>query len=92
MTAAPLTRHPATIGESDLIRIEQALLAALLDPQPNHRNAVDHLLSDIDPAGTNSARRTRVQELLVAAVSDTHADRNRALDRLLADVAAAPPA
>ena len=77
---------PMTLGESDLRRLEVALLDALLDVQPDHANAVDRLLDDLD-----FAAREEVEQFLVAAVLDTHSDRNRALDRLLDDITRAKP-
>ena len=78
---------PMTLGETDLRRLEAALLDALLDVQPDHANAVDRLLDDPNFAGGE-----HVEQLLVAAVLDTHPDRNRALDRLLGDITHAKPA
>jgi len=84
------------LGEADLLRIERALLDALLDVHPNRMNALDHFLDDMDAAdGANddtasaaerdagNSRRKQVEELLLTAVLDTTSDRNRALDRLL---------
>jgi hypothetical protein len=82
--AAPVT----TLGESDLRRIEAALLDAILDVRPDRSNAVDRLLDD--PA-LSSDGREQVERLLVAAVMDTHPDRNRALDRLLDDIGGSGP-
>jgi hypothetical protein len=70
---------PLTLGETDLRRIEAALLDALLDVRHDRSNAVDLLLDD--PA--LSKGRAQVEQLLHAAVMDTGSDRNQALDRLL---------
>jgi hypothetical protein len=76
------------IAQSDLRRIEQALLDAILDVRPNDTNALDRLLSD--PKLTNGDRE-KVERFLAAAVMDTHFDRNRALDRLLGDTSDPQP-
>lgn len=77
---------PLTLGETDLRRLEAALLDAILDVRPDRTNAVDHLLSD--PAFTGGAQ---VEQFLVAAVLDTHPDRNRALDRILDEITKTAP-
>ena len=78
---------PMTLGETDLRRLEAALLDALLDVQPDHANAVDRLLDD-----PGFAAREDVEQFLLEAVLDTHSGRERALDRLLADITRARPA
>ena len=67
------------LGQSDLQRIEQALLDAILDVRPDNTNAVDELLNDPRFAGD----RAEVERFLAAAVMDTQSDRNRALDQIL---------
>lgn len=98
--AAPPAETNATLGEADLRRLEQAMLDAILDVQPNGSNALDRLLEEMDAADSahddtacmpdrdaGQSRRKQVQELLVAAVLDTApADRNRELDRLLGEM------
>ena len=76
-----------TIGESDLHRLERALLDAILDERADRGNAVDRLLSESNFAGD----RAQVEQLLAAAVMDTHPNRNQALDRLLGDIVQAEP-
>ena len=83
--AAPL---PMSLGESDLRRIEQALLDALLDVRPTDANALDRLLSD--PKFSHAGRED-VQRFLTAATMDNRSDRNRALDRLFGDASAPQP-
>ena len=87
----------SSIDAADLLRIERALLDAILDVHPHRTNALDRLLQDMDAAdGANddttsaadrdagTSRRKQVEALLVAAVLDTTpADRSRELDRLL---------
>ena len=75
------------LGQSDLQRIEQALLDALLDVRPNNANAVDDLLNDPKFSGD----RAEVERFLAAAVMDTNADRNRALDQILGNGIQSPP-
>lgn len=98
--AAPPAQPNATLGEADLRRLEQAMLDAILDVQPNGSNALDRLLEEMDTADSahddtastsdrdaGQSRRKQVQELLVAAVLDTTpVDRNRELDRLLGEM------
>jgi hypothetical protein len=81
VAVAPADSTPSTIPlrQSDLQRIEQALLDAILDVRPNNQNAVDELLNDPKFAGD----RAEVERLLAAAVMDTQPDRNRALDQIL---------
>ena len=76
-----------TLGESDLHRLEQALLDAILDEREDRGNAVDRLLSESNFAGD----RAHVEQLLAAAVMDNHPNRNQALDRLLGDLGQPAP-
>jgi hypothetical protein len=75
-----------TLGETDLLRLEAALLDSILDVRPDRSNAVDRLLSDPSFNGGE-----QVEELLLTAVLDTHPDRNRALDRILDEITATAP-
>ena len=84
--AAPAVEASPTLGDTDLRRLEAALLEALLDVRPDRTNAVDRLLDDPGFAGNEG-----VERLLHAAVMDTHPDRNRALDRLLDDMTRTKP-
>ena len=70
---------PLMLGETDLRRIEAALLDALLDVGHDRSNAVDRLLDDPELSGD----RAQVEQLLHAAVMDKGADRNRELDQIL---------
>ena len=94
--AIPSEEMASTLGETDLRRIEQALLDAILDVTPNRTNAVDRLLDDMaqadgadgdgssfDARDAGHSKRKQVEDLLAAAVLDNTSDRNRALDRLL---------
>lgn len=69
------------LGPSDLQRIEQALLAAILDVRPNNANAIDELLDD--PKFTGD--RAEVERFLTAAVLDTHSARSGGLDPMPCD-------
>jgi hypothetical protein len=87
--AAEVPANTATefqFGESDLLRIERALLDAILDVRADDANAVDQLLNDPKFAGD----RAEVERFLAAAVMDTHPSRNRELDQLLGEGATPP--
>jgi hypothetical protein len=75
------------LGRSELQRIEEALLDAILDVRPNNENAIDELLNDPKFAGD----RAEVERFLAAAVMDTQSDRSRALDQLLGNAAESVP-
>lgn len=85
---APATADASTrafhLGQSDLQRIEQALLDAF---RSNNTRAIDELLNDPTFAGD----RTEVERFLAAAVTDTQPDRNRALDQILGNGIQSPP-
>jgi hypothetical protein len=91
MPAAPAAPAASNVsfqlGQSDLQRIERALLDAILDVRADDANAVDELLNDPKFAGD----RTEVERFLAAAVMDTQSDRNRALDQILGDGSASAP-
>jgi hypothetical protein len=89
VAASPAVSNPSLpLRPSDLQRIEQALLDALLDVRPDNENAVDELLNDPRFAGD----RAEVERFLAAAVMDTQSDRNRALDQMLGEAGpSAPP-
>src|SRR5689334_13440097 len=78
---------PFQFGESDLIRIEQALLAAILDVRADHTNAVDQLLDDPKFSGD----RAEVERFLAAAVMDKQSGRSRTLEQILGDPAQSLP-
>jgi hypothetical protein len=88
---APAARSEADsslqLGQSDLQRIEQALLAAILDVRPDNANAIDDLLNDPEFTGDRAA----VERFLATAVLDTQSDRSRALDQILGDGIQSPP-
>ena len=75
------------LGQSDLQRIEKALLDAILDVRDDNENAIDELLNDPKFAGD----RAEVERFLAAAVMDRNSDRNRALEQILGDGIQAPP-
>jgi hypothetical protein len=91
--AAPVAPVPTgsnaafQLGQSDLQRIERALLDAILDVRRDDANAIDDLLNDPNFAGD----RTEVERFLAAAVMDTRSDRSRALDQMLCDGALVAP-
>ena len=78
----PTSQH---LHEADLLQIEHALLAALLDVSGERSNAIEQFLSRFQGS------RPDVEQLLVAAVSDTRSDRNRTLDNMLEQMTASRP-
>ena len=79
----PTSQH---LQEADLLQIEHALLAALLDVSGERSNAIEQFLNRFEGS------RPDVEQLLVTAVSDTQSGRTRALDRILTQVTTPAPA
>ena len=78
----PTSQH---LQEADLLQIEHALLAALLDVSGERSNAIEQFLSRFEGS------RPEVEQLLVAAVSDTESGRSRTLDHLLDQMTTSAP-
>ena len=78
----PTSQH---LQEADLLQIEHALLAALLDVSGERSNAIEQFLNRFEGS------RPDVEQLLATAVSDTHSGRNRTLDNLLDQMTTSAP-
>jgi hypothetical protein len=78
----PTSQH---LQEADLLQIEHALLAALLDVSGERSNAIEQFLSRFEGS------RPEVEQLLVAAVSDTESGRSRTLDHMLHQLTTSAP-
>ena len=78
----PKSEH---LQEADLLQIEHALLAALLDVSGERSNAIEEFLSRFEGS------RPDVEQLLVTAVSDTQSGRSRTLDNMLEQLTTSAP-
>jgi hypothetical protein len=78
----PTSQH---LQEADLLQIEHALLAALLDVSGERSNAIEQFLSRFEGS------RPEVEQLLATAVSDTQSGRSRTLDNMLDQMTTSAP-
>ena len=80
-----MTPESEHLQEADLLQIEHALLAALLDVSGERSNAIEQFLSRFEGS------RPQVEQLLATAVSDTQSGRSRTLDTMLDQMTASAP-
>ena len=80
-----MTSTSQHLQEADLLQIEHALLAALLDVSGERSNAIEQFLSRFEGS------RPEVEQLLVTAVSDKQSGRSRTLDNMLDQMTTSAP-
>ena len=80
-----MTSTSQHLQEADLLQIEHALLAALLDVSGERSNAIEQFLNRFEGS------RPEVEQLLVTAVSDTQSGRGRTLDNMLDQMTTSAP-
>jgi hypothetical protein len=96
---SPTSTRRTRLNNAKLQEVEDALLASVMEHHPQHDEALERVLGELDAlCGTVAAGRAlllrssrdinRVEDLLLEAVIRTYPNRTRALDRLFDHIAA----